>query len=103
MVHRKGVYHYGRKTRHHSQRNGGIFEHCPDEKAARRVADTIKIIEHESNNYVMNADGTGDYSISKSAFVNAICEEKDSFKGFSFDEFQKIFDVINSIVSSSKE
>lgn len=51
----------------------------------------------------MNADGTGDYSISKSAFVNAICEEKDSFKGFSFDEFQKIFDVINLIVSSSKE
>ena len=41
--------------------------------------------------------------IDKSAFVNAICEEKDSFKGFSFDEFQKIFDVINSIVSSSKE
>ena len=72
-------------------------------KSGARVADTIKIIEHESNNYVMNADGTGDYSISKSAFVNAICEEKDSFKGFSFDEFQKIFDVINSIVSSSKE
>lgn len=41
--------------------------------------------------------------VDKSAFVNAICEEKDSFKGFSFDEFQKIFDVINSIVSSSKE
>lgn len=72
-------------------------------KSGAKVADTIKIIEHESNNYVMNADGTGDYSISKSAFVNAICEEKDSFKGFSFDEFQKIFDVINSIVSSSKE
>ena len=41
--------------------------------------------------------------VDKSKFVNAICEEKDSFKGFSFDEFQKIFDVINSIVSSSKE
>jgi len=39
MVHRKGVYHYGRKTRHHSQRNGGIFEHCPDEKAARSAAE----------------------------------------------------------------
>ena len=78
-------------------------EQSLDYKSGAKVADTIKIIEHESNNYVMNADGTGDYSISKSAFVNAICEEKDPFKGFSFDEFQKIFDVINSIVSSSKE
>ena len=32
MVHRKGVYHHGRKACRNSQRNGGIFEHCPDEK-----------------------------------------------------------------------
>lgn len=27
MVHRKGVYHHGRKACRNSQRNGGIFEH----------------------------------------------------------------------------
>lgn len=84
-----------------------IFERCNPEQGdvlyIKDGATTGIAIVNESNNYVMNADGTGDYSISKSAFVNAICEEKDSFKGFSFDEFQKIFDVINSIVSSSKE
>ena len=37
------------------------------------------------------------------AVQNVIGELQKDFKGFSFDEFQKIFDVINSIVSSSKE
>ena len=38
-------------------------------KGAQSVCDTIKIIEHESNKYVTNLDGSGDYSISKARFV----------------------------------
>ena len=53
-------------------------------KSGARVADTIKIIEHESNNYVMNADGTGDYSISKSK----VAVQK------SLDEAQLLFDSL---------
>lgn len=70
-------------------------------KGARNVAGTIKIIEHETNNYVTNPDGTGDYSISKARFVENIQNECADFKDFSFDEFQKIFDILAQIYQDS--
>lgn len=68
-------------------------------KAGKKVANTIKIIEHETNCYVTRADATGDYSISKTHFVQAIEEGIEGFKDFSFDEFRKIFDVLSSIAT----
>lgn len=58
---------------------------------------TIKIIEHETKNYVTKVDGTGDYSISKARFVECIEENLENFSDISFSEFSKIFDVIDKI------
>ncbi|QTE71590.1 AAA family ATPase [Clostridiales bacterium FE2011] len=66
-------------------------------KDGAKVAKTIKIIEHESNAYVTNLDGTGDYSISKARFVDAIKEDREGFKDISFAEFEKIFSVLEKI------
>ena len=66
-------------------------------KDGAKVANTIKIIEHESNAFVTNPDGTGDHSISKARFVDAIKEEKEGFKDISFIEFEKIFSVLDKI------
>ena len=68
-------------------------------KGGQKVADTIKIIERESKCYVTRQDGTGNYSISKSHFVDCIKQSKDGFKDISFGEYRKIFDIISSIVS----
>ena len=68
-------------------------------KAGKKVANTIKIVEHETNCYVTKVDATGDYSISKARFVQAIEEDAEGFKEFSFDEFKKIFDVLSSIMT----
>lgn len=61
--------------------------------------DTIKIIEHETNNYVTNINGTGDYSISKARFVECIENNVENFKEISFGEFVKIFNIIDKIYS----
>lgn len=72
--------------------NGTLFY-----KAGANVAGKIKVIEHESNKYVTNSDGTGDYSISKARFVESIEQNKEGFAEFSFAEFNKIFDIFNKI------
>lgn len=66
-------------------------------KAAKNVAGTIKIIEHESNKYVTNLEGNGDYSISKARFVECIERSEGDFSNFSFEEFNRIFDVLRKI------
>ena len=66
-------------------------------KAAQNVCDTIKIIEHETKRFVTKADGTGDYSLSKAAFVQCIQNDEEGFRDICFDEFRKIFDVLESI------
>jgi hypothetical protein len=71
-------------------------------KAGANVAGKIKVIEHESNKYITNADGTGDYSISKARFVESIEQGKPGFADFSFTEFQKIFDIFSKIEADSK-
>ena len=71
-------------------------------KGASNVYNTIKIIEHESKKFVTKYDGTGDYSISKAAFVQSIQENKAGFSDISFSEFSKIFDTISTIVTDSK-
>ena len=71
-------------------------------KGASNVYNTIKIIEHESKKFVTKYDGTGDYSISKAAFVQSIQENKEGFSEISFSEFSKIFDTISTIVTDSK-
>lgn len=58
---------------------------------------TIKIIEHETNKFVTKADGTGDYSISKARFVECIEKNIPGFDIISFEEFRKIFAVLNKI------
>ena len=70
--------------------------------AARNVSETIKIIEHESKKYVKEIDGTGDYSISKERFVEAIESECDGFKDISFEEFYKIFNILKEIFQIAK-
>lgn len=67
-------------------------------KAAGNVADTIKVIEHESKKYVTKQNGDGDYSLSKAAFVQCIENDDENFKRISFNEFNKIFEVIAKIV-----
>lgn len=71
-------------------------------KAGINVAETIKVIEHESNKYVTNEKGTGDYSISKARFVESIEQGKPGFADFSFAEFQKIFDIFSKITADSR-
>lgn len=62
---------------------------------------TIKIIEHETKNYVTKEDGTGDYSISKARFVECIERNLPGFDSISFEEFRKIFDVLTKIKEDS--
>lgn len=76
---------------------GGLYY-----KGAATVAGTIKIIEHESNKYVTNIDGSGDYSISKARFVEYVEEGKGDFANFSFHEFLKIFELLERIVKDSE-
>lgn len=71
-------------------------------KAIAKVVDTIKIIEHETKSYVTKADGTGDFSISKARFVEAIESNKDGFVDFSFGEFRKVFDILERIAKECK-
>lgn len=71
-------------------------------RAAATVADTIKIIEHESKKYVTRKDGTDDFSLSKSMFVDAIEKGKEKFVDISFSEFSKIFDVLKAIAIDSE-
>ena len=72
-------------------------------KAAAKVADTIKIIEHETNCYVTNHDGTGDFSISKARFVDCIEQNKPGFSTISFEEFERIFDILEKIKKQAIE
>ncbi len=71
-------------------------------KGAKKVFDTIKIIEHESKCYVTKADGSGDYSISKARFVELIEKEEGKFALFSFEEFRKIFKVLDRIKQAAE-
>lgn len=72
-------------------------------KAAANVADTIKIIEHETKRYVTKVDGSGDYSISKARFVECIESGQEGFTDFSFEEFSKIFDILTRIKNDSDQ
>lgn len=66
-------------------------------KGARNCSGTIKIIEHESKLYVTREDGAGDYSLSKARFVECIEQREKEFADFSFQEFQKIFQILKEI------
>lgn len=66
-------------------------------RGAESICSSIKIIEHESKRFVTKYDGSGDYSISKAAFVKCIKNDECEFKNISFNEFSKIFDIINLI------
>ena len=66
-------------------------------RGAESICSSIKIIEHESKRFVTKYDGSGDYSISKAAFVECIKNDEGEFKNISFNEFLKIFDIIKLI------
>ena len=68
-------------------------------KGASNVWNTIKIIEHETQSYVTKTDGSGDYSLSKAAFVQCIERNEQDFSVISFNEFTKIFAVIEKIIT----
>lgn len=82
--------------------NTGVFK--GDEelfyKAASKYSNSIKIIEHESRCFVTKQDGDGDYSLSKAKFVNCIENNEEGFNQISFEEFKKIFTVIDRIVEN---
>lgn len=59
---------------------------------------TIKIIEHETNCYVTDLQGNGDYSLSKKHFAEAVRDDRPNFNDFDFSEFNKIFDVVKEII-----
>lgn len=63
---------------------------------------TIKIIEHETKNYVTDKDGNGDFSLSKMRFAEAIRDEIENFNDFDFSEFNKIFVIIRKIMANQK-
>lgn len=71
-------------------------------KGATSIADTIKIIEHETRKFVTKSDGKGDYSLSKAAFVKCIEDDCKKFCDISFSEFSKIFDVISKIMNADR-
>lgn len=58
----------------------------------------IKIIECETNKYVTNKNGEGNYSLSKKHFAEAVAGDRHNFSDFNFSEFNKIFDVIREII-----
>ena len=60
---------------------------------------TIKIIEHQTNDFVTDLEGNGDYSLSKSRFANNVKDDIKGFDNFDFLEFNKIFDIIRSLLS----
>ena len=60
---------------------------------------TIKIIEHQTNDYVTDLEGNGDYSLSKSRFANNVKDDVKGFDNFDFSEFNKIFDIVRSVLS----
>lgn len=60
---------------------------------------TIKIIEHQTNDFVTDLEGNGDYSLSKSRFANNVKDDIKGFDNFDFSEFNKIFDIIRSVLS----
>ncbi len=66
-------------------------------RGAESICSSIKIIEHESKRFVTKYDGSGDYSISKAAFVECIKNDEGEFRNISFNEFSKIFDIIKLI------
>jgi hypothetical protein len=70
-------------------------------KAGAKVFNTIKIIEHETNCFVTNHEGNNDYSLSKAIFANNVCTNSNGFTNISFDEFHKIFAVLNDIYQNS--
>lgn len=72
-------------------------------KNARNVSNTIKIIEHETRAYVTKTDASGDYSLSKARFVESIEKCETAFSNFSFDEFNKIFEVLHLIMKDCSE
>ena len=57
----------------------------------------------QQSDYLHNFDFVEDYSNIRRDEVKNTIRGQQFISIFSFDEFQKIFDVINSIVSSSKE
>ena len=67
-----------------------------------KVCGTIKIIEHETKCYVTDKTGTEDYSISKARFVECIEKGEPGFKNISFEEFRKIFSIIEAITADTK-
>jgi len=64
----------------------------------KNLLGTIKIIEHETNNYVTDLQGNGDYSLSKKHFAEAIRDDRPNFNDFDFSEFNKIFDIVREII-----
>ena len=66
------------------------------------IQPTIKIIEHETKCYVTDKTGTEDYSISKARFVECIEKGEPGFKNISFEEFRKIFSIIEAIKADTK-
>ena len=67
-----------------------------------KVIDTIKIIEHETNRYVTDKTGREDYSISKAYFVDNVCDGNGDFANISFEEFRKIFTIIQEICEDAQ-
>ena len=63
---------------------------------------TIRIIEHEQNAYVTDRKGSGDFSLSKQHFAEAVRDSRPGFDQFDFSEFNKIFDVIRKILAAEQ-
>lgn len=79
--------------------------HKTDNFNYRNIAnlyDTIKIIQHETNKYVTDKNGEGDFSLSKMRFAQAVSDERQGFAKFDFSEFNKIFNVIKKIILDAK-
>lgn len=72
-------------------------------KSGAKVSNTIKIVEHESKNYVTKIDGSGDFSLSKAAFVNCLEKAEGAFSTISFEEFRKIFDILDRIIPEKED
>ena len=70
---------------------------------ARKFFKTIKIIEHEQKYWVTDKKGTGDFSLSKQRFAEAIRDDYEGFDSFNFAEFNKIFDIIRKIIADSHQ
>lgn len=71
--------------------------------SSKNYLGTIKIIEKETNRFVTKIDGEGDFSLSKSNFVNFIEINEKGFCNISFNEFFKIFEIIEEISNEYKK